>query len=286
VGLTGVLWYGRDAWARPWFLVWSYFVVALLPVVGLAQMVYFQFSFVADHFQYLAAMGPLALAGAGVARVAAVAGRPWGAGLATVLLLLLGGLSCQRAAIYQNKSVFWNDLLGRPHDAEAEFRQKVALDPRDDTAHIDLGNVLLGEQQTAAALEEFRTAVRLKPGSVIDHYDLANGLMAARDLAAAEAEFRTAINLNPSFGDAHANLGTVLAQRGDLDGAIREYRIAAVLQPTAGDDFYNLGVLLERKGDLDGAIAALQTAVRLTPGNAAFADTLTQALNARPTPAR
>ena len=276
--VTAVLWRWRDGWGRPWFLAWSYFAVALLPVLGLIQLVYFQWSFVADHFQYLAAMGPLALLGAGLARMAAITGRLWTIGAGAVIVLALGALSCQRSAIYRDTTTFWNDLLTHPHEAEAEYRQAIALRPDSDVFHVDLGNALLSQHRNAEAIAEFRQALALQPGSAIDHYDLGNALMASNDWRGAEAEFRTAEKLNPGLADAHANLGTVLARRGDLDGAIAEFRQAVALPPPSGETYYDLAVLLLQKGRLDEAIACLQTAARLSPDNANITGTLARAL--------
>src|SRR5205823_4829774 len=44
----------------------AYFVITLFPVLDFFDVYFFRYSFVSDHFQYLASMGPLALAGAGV----------------------------------------------------------------------------------------------------------------------------------------------------------------------------------------------------------------------------
>ena len=71
VAMMGVLllvWSKRETWGRPWFFALAYFVAALLPVLGLLNHYFLGFSFVSDHLQYLASMGPLALAGAGLSR--------------------------------------------------------------------------------------------------------------------------------------------------------------------------------------------------------------------------
>jgi len=69
-----VLWRRRNDWGRPFFFAFAYFVVSLFPVLGFFNVYYFRFSFVADHFQYLASMGPLALAAAGMTRIPAILG--------------------------------------------------------------------------------------------------------------------------------------------------------------------------------------------------------------------
>ncbi|HUB67178.1 MAG TPA: hypothetical protein VL981_06810, partial [Candidatus Methylacidiphilales bacterium] len=64
-----IFWYHRQRWGRPWFFVFACFVAALFPVLGLVTMSSSAHSLVADHLQYLAGMGPLALVGAGLARL-------------------------------------------------------------------------------------------------------------------------------------------------------------------------------------------------------------------------
>src|SRR5207245_75397 len=63
------LWLIRGKWSRPAFFAAAYFVISLFPVLGFFSVYFFRYSFVSDHFQYLASMGPLALAGAGIAIV-------------------------------------------------------------------------------------------------------------------------------------------------------------------------------------------------------------------------
>src|SRR5262249_33897175 len=67
--LTGLvaLWFIHAKWGRALFFAAAYYVVSLFPVLGFFSVFFFRYSFVSDHFQYLASMGPLALAGAGMA---------------------------------------------------------------------------------------------------------------------------------------------------------------------------------------------------------------------------
>ena len=56
----------RARWSRAIFFAAAYYAVSLFPVLGFFSVYFFRYSFVSDHFQYLASMGPLALAGAGI----------------------------------------------------------------------------------------------------------------------------------------------------------------------------------------------------------------------------
>src|SRR5208283_4395970 len=65
-----ILWRKRESWSRPCFFTFAYFLAALLPALGLVDTAIFRYSLVYDHLQYLASMGPLALIGAGMVRLA------------------------------------------------------------------------------------------------------------------------------------------------------------------------------------------------------------------------
>src|SRR6266496_348682 len=62
-----VLWALPGRAGRALFFAAAYYVVSLFPVLGFFSVYFFRYSFVSDHFQYLASMGPLALAGAAIA---------------------------------------------------------------------------------------------------------------------------------------------------------------------------------------------------------------------------
>jgi tetratricopeptide (TPR) repeat protein len=273
LALTALFWMRRGAWARPWFFAWSFFLVALLPVLGLFQLVYFSRSFVADHFQYLASMGPLALAGAGIIRLGRCAPKArWlSPAVGTVLIMFLGAMSWRLAWSYENESVFWKETL--------------AKNPAFWQGDIDFGGLLFTQGKIAQAADVFRTALRINPDSPEGHYNLANMLLAQGKREAAQAEFRAAIKLRPGFAEAHGNLGTILAMNGDLDGAAGEYRRAVTLQPDNAGTRYNLAVILMGNGHLDEAIANLREAQRLDPGNIDIQVCLGRALWAQKTAA-
>src|SRR5207245_5163521 len=90
-GVVAAAWRLRDRIGRGPLAAVLYFAITLAPALGFVDVYPFRYSFVADHFQYLSSLGPIALlvalGTAGVRKVAArgAAARPASAGLLPAL---------------------------------------------------------------------------------------------------------------------------------------------------------------------------------------------------------
>ena len=170
----------RKTWSRPYLLAWAYFIVALLPVLGLLDNTYFRNSFVADHFQYLASMGPSPLAGAGIVRGVdrIFPDRSWVQSTLAVgmLLLLLGSISWQRCMVFESKESLWQDTLtknpgawaaynnlanallqkGKNEEARAYYQKSLEINPYDAAALGNLGLILLKKGEIDQAMSLFQ----------------------------------------------------------------------------------------------------------------------------------
>lgn len=283
-----VLWLKRESWSQPWFFVFAYFLVALLPALGLVDNTFFRYALVADHFQYLAAMGPLALAAVGMVRLGdlVIPGKQLlQATLAGVVLLILAVASWQRATVYENEETLWTDVLaknpdfweghndlglafaqnGQLDEAAAEFQKALQLSPTFAKGHSNLGNVLLRKGQFSDAVAEYQKALEMDPHDPAGCLGLGNAYFQMGRFVDAIAQFEEALKIDPEQAEAHNNLGTALLQKGRIGDAIAEYREALKITPTDADTHSNLGRALFKNGQVDEAIAQFQEALRLNP---------------------
>jgi Flp pilus assembly protein TadD len=140
---------------------------------------------------------------------------------------------------------------GRFQQAEAAYRQVLAIDPNDaDALHV-LG--VLGHQfhHHEPALDYISQAIRLQPDRAHYHSNAALPLRALGRLAEAEAACRTALRLNPDYPEAQNNLGMVLRASGRIEEAEFRYREAIRLKPTYPDALNNLAHLCLLTGRLE-----------------------------------
>jgi Tfp pilus assembly protein PilF len=273
---TGALWLLRRRSRGP-LSAWLFFVGSLFPALGFFNVFPFLFSYVADHFQYLASMGPIALFAAGIsvllARSApALRGAGWG--LAFLLVAALAFLSHAQSRTYADQFTLYSTTLER--------------NPECWMAHNNLGLWYEDRGDLERAKAHFQEAIRLKPDYAAAHNNL-GGVLARipGQLDVATAHFQEALRLQPDFADARNNLGTALFKtQGRLDDAIIQYREALRLKPDYAEAHNNLGNALTKKaGEMDDAIAQFEEALRLRPDYAGAHNNLGTALYAQGRPA-
>jgi protein O-mannosyl-transferase len=281
----------RKTWGRPAFFAWAYFLIALLPVLGLLDHYFLRYSFVGDHFQYLASIGPLALAGAGLSVALDLVGK--GNRLAKpivcgMLLVVLGGLTWGRTLVFRDDETLWRDTLvknpacsmahnnlgtglnekGESDEAIREYQEAIRLKPDNAEAHNNLGVALGKKGQIDEAIRQYQEALRLEPGYAETHYNLGLALGEKGQIDEAIRQYQEAIRLKPDYAETHYNLGNALLKKDQTDEAIRQYQEAIRLKPDYAETHYNLGNTLLKKGQTDEAISQYQAAIRLKPDNA------------------
>ena len=254
------LWFLPGKAGRAVFFAGAYYVMSLFPVLGCFSIYFFRYSFVSDHFQYLASMGPLALVAAAGSEgfnrlgVAESLGRGLAflrVGLCTVVLLLLGILTWQQTAVY--------------HDLITLYTTTLAQNSGCWMAHYNLGIALRDRGETDQAITHYRQAIVLRPGYAEAHYNLGRLLAEKGEFNDAVDHYEAALAINPDDPEAHNNLGATFVQQGRIDDAIGHYQKALAIQPDYAEASCNLADALLSKADIDGAIIHYLTCVAALP---------------------
>ena len=254
------LWLGRRRIGIGPLAAVIFFVAALSPMLGFIPLYTFYFTYVADHYQYLACAGLMALFAGLAAHWTGKIPGPHGRSVPMVLAaLLLGGLGIltwRQCGIYRNPEVLWTDTVNK--------------NPQSWMAHMNLGRQLALRQKYDEAEEHYRTSLAINPDEDSTHYNYANLLVHTGRLDEGIGQYRESLRLNPRRAEAHSNLGTVLKRQHRTDEAIAEYELAIRCQPDYADAYYNLGNALWEEKRLDEAVTAYRQAVQLNPDSELF----------------
>ena len=291
-----VLWLLPGKSGRAAFFAAAYYVISLFPILGFFSVYFFRYSFVSDHFQYLASMGPLAFVGSAMTEsfhrlvVATSLGRS-AVFLRLVfcsgLLLLLTTLTWQQSAIYHDLVTLYTRTLadnpgcwlahynlgialhdrGETDQAITHYRQAIALRPVYAEAHYNLGRLLAEKGESSDAINHYEAALAINSADAEAHNNLGATLFQAGRVDDAIAHYRKALVVRPDYTNASCNLAAALLSKGDMDGAISNYVACLAAMPNLAEAQYNLASALLRKGKLDEAIVHYKKALELLPEN-------------------
>ena len=249
------LWFKRNGVFRPAFFAAAYFVVSLFPVLGFFNVYFFIYSFVSDHFQYLACMAPLAL----MASAGAVAfgrgrrSRILGGVLAATVLLLLGTLTWWQALSYR--------------DNETLYRTTIEKDPHSWMAQFNLGLLLVKRHETEEAIHYLRGAAMERPDAKTNA-TVASALRDSGQLDEAISYDEKAIQADPTYLAAHVGLATAYQEKQEPDLAISEYQKALQLRPGSPEIHQDLAGLLFEQRRYDEALLHIQETIKAEPKSA------------------
>jgi len=252
--LLGALWKLRSQIGRGPLVAVLCFAGTLLPALGFVDIYPFRYSFVADHFQYLACIALIVLTVniiAVIGRRMTNQGRHRGTVAAVVLLVILGISTWNQAHAYQ--------------DAETLWRVTLAKNPNAWLAHDNLGVILAKAGKTPEAIGHFEEAVRLKPDFTEAQYNMGLAMAQAGKNEEALGHYEQALQSRPNFAEAHFNTGIILTRLGRTTEAIGHFEEAVKLKPDFVEAHYNLGLALAKVERMPEALNHWEKAVQLKP---------------------
>jgi tetratricopeptide (TPR) repeat protein len=248
------MWHWRKRIQRGSIAAVAFFVVALSPMLGFFSLYTFVYTYVADHYQYVASIGPITLfvtiGGIAVNRLGKYAK---GISIISVVLILLtiGILTWRQCHIYKDRETLWQDTIrknpdslmahlnlgveyaqqGRLDEAISHYNKVLQLNPNYAQAYTDLGLVFMKKSNLDKAISYFQQALQIRPDVAIVHNDLGGAFLLKGDFEQAEHHYSEAIRINPDYAQAHYNLGFLLDKKGRLDEAIQQYLKALKINP-------------------------------------------------------
>jgi protein O-mannosyl-transferase len=257
-------------------------------VLGFCNVYPFIYSFVADHFQYLASLGIITLIAAGLALALDRWGlwhRPAGYALCLTLLAPLAALTWRQCQVYTDVETLYSATIdgnptcwmahnnlgmtlaarGRLDEAIDHYREVLNLRPRCELAYNNLGVALARRGRLDEAIDHYQKALEIRPDYAEAHNNLGNALAKRGQTDDAIDHYQKALKTRPDYASAHNNLGVSLAGRGRLDEAIDHYRSALKIRPDYAEAHNNLGNALAKRGRLDDAIDHYQSALKIRP---------------------
>jgi tetratricopeptide (TPR) repeat protein len=240
-----------------------------------------KFSFVADHFQYLACIAPIAVA-------AAIIGR---ASIGVPIVLLLGIITWNYSRAFADSETLWRDVIaknpdsliahsnlaneylkqGKLNEAESEWAAAFRLDPHFTDARIGLGLVAEARGDQFMAEQDYRNAIIDDPANPRAYWYL--GLWDRKNNQTDDAlvQFREAAKFFPNPAAALEQIGEIDLKSGEPVQAETEFRLALQSDPDLLDAHVNLASVYLSSDPPNLAIARseCQIAIEIDPTSAA-----------------
>ncbi len=251
---------------------WAWFLVMLLPVIGLVQV---GSQAMADRYTYLPTVGLLVAIVWGLGEPCAGARHATACRFAlptavALAVAVLATLSWKQSATWRDSETLWRRALevgppsavahnnlgralvaeGRADEGIACYHEALRLDPDFELAHFNLGIALSTQGKGEDAMAAFDAALRARQDFADARYQIANRLARAGRVDEALAAYRELVRAAPRHALGHYDLGVLLAARGARDDAIGHYRAAIAARPRHAEALVNLAALLTERRDL------------------------------------
>ncbi len=291
LALFFVLWILRDKIGKAPLAALLFFTGTLTPALGFFNVYPHRYSFVADHFQYLASIGLIVL----ILSVAAKIFQKYNdclyqkiirTAFCMILLIMLGIQTWNQGHIYKDSETLWLDTIaknpgawmahnnlgtllaqqGRLKDAVYHFSEALRINPEHAGAHLNMGIALDTLGKYDEAIQHFSDVLRIKPDSAEAHINIGLTLYNLGKLNEAVRHFSEALRINPESAQVHVSIGNALDNMGSSKEAVLHYLKALQIKPDYAEANMNLGITLMKQGNFKDAGRHFSEVLRIKPG--------------------
>lgn len=246
------LWFFRKKTGKESLVAVFFFICSLFPALGFFNVYPMQFSYVADHFQYLASIGIIALIIVSLKNTLnklKIVKFQYILMMTLVLSLIYVGR--REVGKYNNLEMLWNDTIIKNSDCWM--------------AYNNLGTLKIKQKKYAEARTYFNEVLKRKPGFAIAFNNLGMTWMHEGDLVRAKENFSKAIAGNSLYAEAYNNLGVALGREQNFSEAIINYQHTLEIDPQYVMAHYNLANVWSRRNNFKEAEKHYREAIRIRP---------------------
>jgi tetratricopeptide (TPR) repeat protein len=238
---------------RLWLSVWAYFVVTLIPVLGIVQV---GDQAMADRYTYLPGIGPFLIISLIITwctekMLNQIPAIKYFCSAALILLLLcIPFLTWKQTSIWKNSFTLWTYVIEKePRKAPVAYNNR--------------GFAYTGKGQFKNALEDFNTAIALNPSYYEAYYNRGIVFEKLGLPNRAKGDYDAAIVLNPASSPAYNNRGILNAKAGLFEKAIEDFTEAITVNPRHSRAYSNRGSTFTEMGQYDRALEDFNKAIEL-----------------------
>jgi len=210
---------------------WLFYLVTLLPVIGLVQV---GGQAAADRYAYIPGLAPFLLIGCAAACLSGK--RALAAAVTAIVTASLAILSINQISIWKDPVTFWSHEISL-------YPSSVPI------AYINRAMAYEDSGRLGLALADYTSAIELNrnyPGN----YNNRGGLLNTMGRhAEAKVDLTRAIELNPRFAEAYYNRGVANRHLGMYEEAIADFGKATEINPRLAVAFYNLASVYSLVGE-------------------------------------
>jgi tetratricopeptide (TPR) repeat protein len=253
IAVIAILFFARRRIGRGPLVAMLFFAGTLAPALGFFHVLYSRYSFVADHFQYIAGIGPLVLLAVLLHRLAS---RAVYLLIVTVVLVTLGMTTAFSAA--------------RFHSDEEVWHQALTVDPDSPVANVNYASDLIDDGQLVEAQNHLQKALAFNPDGAANWAGLGRIAQIQGRYRQATDFYLRAVQLEPTDPKWRFHLGTMYGLAGNFPAALDQYHIALNSPPDL--DYWaqlheNMGIcyLNLHPPQFESARREFTEAVRLSP---------------------
>lgn len=285
--LVATLWVLRHKIGRGALAATLFFGGALLPASGFFDLYPHRFSFVADHFVYHAALGPIVLFGAiGATLFARERLRRAGPIVAGVLLTALAAITWNQGRVYEDIETLWLHTIeknptswaahanlglwlqknGREEEAVPYIERGAELSPPFSEARVPAAALRVQEGDIEGALELYGPIYEHLPTFRIPR-EIADGLWVQGKQQEAIQLAQGVVDLSPDYVEARITLGSMLLALGRKGKARVHFEHVLRLQPDHAEAHFKLGSIDASNENRERAIRHFRQALAADPNH-------------------